>query len=79
MSGKENGIEYLMIWKDSWPKSVISSNEAKLKWPLLTLEFLEQHLFFLNRSNQMGHKVQSKMYTGTMQRVIHYKCAVSNI
>lgn len=42
-----NNIEYLMAWKDNWSKSIISSGEAKLKWPLLTMEFLESHLCFV--------------------------------
>lgn len=42
-AARKNGdvIEYLMAWKDGYEESIVPSNEAKEKWPLILMEFLE--------------------------------------
>lgn len=37
-------IEYLLMFNDGWPNKIISSEEAKVKWPKLLFKFLEEHI-----------------------------------
>lgn len=41
-------IEYVLKWKDGWKNGVISSEEAKNKWPMLLLQFLEDRIVMAN-------------------------------
>lgn len=55
---------YLMKWKDGWPDSIVSSLEAKTKWPKLLLDFLESKLCFMvlqqvPRENQRANRRRS--------------------
>lgn len=38
----ENGIEYILQYKDNFPNRIVSSAEAVAKWSSLVLNFLEQ-------------------------------------
>lgn len=49
-----NEIEYLMKWKDAWKSTAISSIEAKEKWPLELLKFLENHVSMKQRDQNQS-------------------------
>lgn len=42
----ENGLQYLVVWKDATPNEIISSDEAKTYWPQLAVKFLQNHVTF---------------------------------
>lgn len=43
----EDGMVYLMKWSDGWPPSIITSSDAKSKWPQMLLNFLRNSLNFV--------------------------------
>lgn len=44
-----------MKWKDGWKNSMISSVDAKEKWPALLLQFLENHVAFQQRGQDQDN------------------------
>lgn len=37
-------VEYLLMFKDGWKNAVISSQEARLNWPMLLLNYLKKNV-----------------------------------
>lgn len=62
-----NGIEYLLMWKDGWKNDVISSNEAKEKWPQLVFNFLKHISASINWKTKVD-SVHFPLWKTMMQR-----------
>lgn len=85
-----NDIEYLLKWKDGWKNTVIPSAEAKQKWPLILLRFLENHVRFHqpeNRSILAFPAVENTNVTGDPIKIhceysvycFHFECSINFI
>lgn len=62
MTAQGNGIEYLMMWKDGWKNSVISSNTAKENWPfsIITISWRAYSFASARRTNFCRVAVSNK-------------------
>lgn len=46
-----DGVKYFLKFSDGWKPETISSERAKLLWPQLTMNFLEEHVCFIRLEN----------------------------
>lgn len=70
----QQGIYYLMMWKDGFEPTEVSSNEAKENWPQLVFRFLEKHLVFKTGSTSEVCCVETDNASGQPLKVCCKYC-----